>query len=36
MWPVPILEVVGEKGYRTVALFTPEEAEALAVEVYGK
>lgn len=34
VWPTPILEVVGEGEYRVVAMYTPEETEAIAVEVY--
>lgn len=34
VWPSPILEVVGEGEYRVVAMYTPEETEAIAAEVY--
>jgi ABC-type branched-subunit amino acid transport system substrate-binding protein len=34
VWPSPILEVVGEQEYHVVAMYTPEETEAIAAEVY--
>ena len=34
IWPSPIYEVVGEYEYRAVAVYTPEETEALLLEVY--
>jgi hypothetical protein len=34
MWPVAIREVVGEREYRVLDYYTPEEAEAIAVEAW--
>jgi ABC-type branched-subunit amino acid transport system substrate-binding protein len=34
MWPVAIWEVVGEREYELVDYYTPEEAEAIAVEAW--
>ena len=34
MWPVAIREVVGEREYRLLDYYTPEEAEAIAVEAW--
>ena len=34
MWPVAIWEVVGEREYRLLDYYTPEEAEAIAVEAW--
>ena len=34
MWPVAICQVVGDHEYRQLAYYTPEEAEAVAVEAW--
>jgi ABC-type branched-subunit amino acid transport system substrate-binding protein len=34
MWPVAIWEVVGEREYELLEYYTPEEAEAIAVEAW--
>ena len=34
MWPVAIWEVVGERDYELLEYYTPEEAEAIAVEAW--
>ncbi len=34
IWPSPIYEVVGEDEYEVLAVYTPEETEAIAAEVY--
>jgi len=33
IWPSPIYEVVGEGEYRVITVYTPEETEALAIEI---
>ena len=35
MWPVAICEVVGEREYQLLDYYTPEEAEAIAVEAWS-
>ena len=34
MWPVAVWEVVGEREYELLKYYTPEEAEAIAIEVW--
>jgi hypothetical protein len=34
MWPIAIQKVVGEREYELVEYYTPEEAEAVAVEAW--
>ena len=34
VWPSPIYEVIGEDEYRTLTVYTSEETEAIAAEVY--
>ena len=36
IWPAPIYEIVGESEYQVVEVYSPEEAEALAEEVYAE
>jgi len=36
IWPAPIYEIVGEGEYQVVEIYSPEEAEALAEEVYAE
>jgi len=35
IWPSPIYEVVGENEYEVLALYTPEETEAIVNKVHG-
>jgi hypothetical protein len=34
IYPTPIMQVVGEEQYELLAYYTPEETEAIAVEVF--
>jgi len=34
MWPIAIQETVGEREYELLDYYTPEEAEAIAVEAW--
>ncbi len=36
LYPTPIVKVVGEKEYQLLAMYTPEETEAIMVEVFGE
>ena len=36
IWPAPIYEIVGESEYQVVEVYSPEEAEVLASEVYAE
>lgn len=35
IWPSPIYEVVGEREYQAVAVYSPEETEAIVEQVYA-
>jgi hypothetical protein len=34
IYPTPIMQVVGENEYELLKMYTPEETEAIAVEVF--
>jgi ABC-type branched-subunit amino acid transport system substrate-binding protein len=36
IWPSPIYEIVGDHEYRVITVYTPEETEALAIEIFKK